>query len=163
MNKQIIPNKLELAIAHAYSTGNKRLLNRLDLELIRIFEIKPSNAFRHDRKKAVGIAEVNRELLVLWHEEMLGRCVECGGTGAVEAHGKNRVHLFDCPECDGTGNDDSAEIDTCDITITDIDGNVIDADMEIEEFDIFENNCPLAAYNDEQRKLKQLSTEKVAA
>jgi hypothetical protein len=44
MSEQIIPSKYENAIRHAIATFNNPLLNRLELELIRIFEIKPFDA-----------------------------------------------------------------------------------------------------------------------
>lgn len=161
--QNVIPSKYESAIQHALVTGNRLLLNRLELELIRIFNIKPSNALPRAKIKAMGIVEINHKLLVLWHDDLLGKCAECDGDGEINAYGKNKTFTVDCPVCDGTGDgDDVDDVDPDKITITDIDGNVVDCDLDMNEFEIFESNCPLIAYNREQSELKKALFEQCA-
>jgi hypothetical protein len=160
MSEQIIPSKYENAIRHAIATFNKPLLNRLELELIRIFEIKPFDKLGHDYKNLspIGIAEVNSRLLISWGKDACENCRECDGTGIVEAVGNTKTFEFSCPVCDGDGTiTDGICLDEI---ITDIEGKSVDFDGSDTHFETFEINCPLAKYNDEQRKLK---ASKVAA
>ena len=57
---------------------------------------------------------------------------------------------------------DVDDVDPDKITITDIDGNVVDCDLDMNEFEIFESNCPLIAYNREQSELKKALFEQCA-
>lgn len=146
MMKNSIPSKYENAIKHAIATFNKPLLNRLELELIRIFEIKPFDERCHDHKNLspIGIAEVGGQLLIKWGNSC---CPECNGTGTIEATGKTMTFDVDCPSC-MYGSSEGESI------ITDIDGKSINFDGNEANFETFYVNCPLAKYNDEQRKLK---------
>jgi hypothetical protein len=158
MNTRIIPNNFDSAIAHAAATGNRRLLNGLELELVRIFKIAPLN-HGIDEFEAKGIAQAGSELFVLWGS---GDCVECDGYGSLTAQGAKNNFDVDCPACDGTGKAKSTHEDEDNLFITDIEGNSTSLVFKLEDFDQF-IDCPLYAYNREQARLRRLvSSSEVA-
>lgn len=119
---QHIPERLRPAVLHAIAAHDKLLLNRIELELVRELNIQPNDG--GEKWLAVGIAEIDRDLVVRWKNQATCKCTECDGDGVLEAVGNKRTYEMECPACDGSGESDEAE-DLNNVCWTDIDGMVI--------------------------------------
>jgi hypothetical protein len=130
-----VTERLKAPIQHAISCGDKVLLNRIELEIVRDLGIQPTaEAIADPREEgnkweAVAITSLGNELAVLWHSNTECDCGECDGTGMLRARGNKRSYEMECPECDGTGKGETDVRFSC---WSDIDGEklAIDAPSE---------------------------------
>lgn len=149
MTYQILSEKLNSAIKHAVNSSNIRLLNRIELELVREMRIKP---FPESQSSAYAIGEYGRKLLVLWRDESACECEECDGTGVLYAQGKSKRTSIECPFCDGFGFDEH-ERDSLEIIVTDIDGSeVVGITANDFKWDDFSYHDPLKEYEAQQKR-----------
>lgn len=154
MTDVILTKKYEDVIKHAVSQCDKRLLNCIELELIRLLKIHPAKG---DGYHAQAIGQFNGQLLVLWEAN---GCSCCLGDGHVYARGNNGMEYeFICPLCDGSSEGSFQEDDL----VTDIDGcEIKNIDIENVYFDDFLLGNPLRLY-ETANKRKNVSADEVAA
>ncbi|MFZ6773055.1 hypothetical protein ACO0LB_10115 [Undibacterium sp. SXout7W] len=139
---------MQSAIKHALNNSDRRLLNRIELELIRELGIRPTTGCK---RTAYAIGQHGRQLLVLWRDADALDCKECDGTGILYAEGRSRTYEMECPNCGGEGIDENSEADPDAIVITDIDGQIV-SDIAVEDFpwDDYAYFDPLKNYEKQQ-------------
>lgn len=142
MTVRIIPNQFKDALKHAVDTKDKRLLNNIELEVIRHFKIMPEG--NRTGFTAVAVAEIDHSLMVLWENTTLCECIECSGTGNLQAVGATQSFTVDCPECDGVGREPSPTVEDGQLLVTDVAGSlIVHEPIEKIPFDYFLHENPL--------------------
>lgn len=111
------------AIAHAVKTGNKRLMNQMELEAIKTLQIQPvgkdhDGFIDHPEMTPIAIGEKRDLVYVKWIQIENIDCEHCGGDGEIE---DDEGVIDECLCCYGKQTHEVGEP-----LITDIDGNILD-------------------------------------
>lgn len=152
------PTMFKDEITHAIKNGDRRLLNCIELTIIRNSKLTPPEMSK--KAFAAGIAETPLGLVILWSEHMDFECDACEGSGEIEVDGKKKSYTFDCPACNGTGEDEDATPEISETPVhTDIDLNIVIAPPEGTEFNQFMFENPLSKIQEKLKIQKALNAK----